>query len=149
MRCLVNKSATATSTSKTKQFSALFILLHKLYPCVSDTKALSFSPTELGSSITGVRCYPETKEHGVRGANKKLEVGPSRDRVSLLKQSLPSLHGGLVPNTMKGWLSPSGNTVRTELGRNGWNGSSKLGRASALHCRSHPQVKAAGWGGGW
>ena len=89
MRCLVNKSATATSTSKTKQFSALFILLHKLYPCVSDTKALSFSPTELGSSITEVRCYPETKEHGLRAANKKLEVGPSRDWVSLLEQSLP------------------------------------------------------------
>lgn len=86
---------------KQKKFSTVFILLHKLYPCVSDTKALSFSPTELGSSITGVRCYPETKEHGVRAANKKLEVGASRDRVSLLEQSLPWLHGGLVPNTVK------------------------------------------------
>lgn len=105
--------------------------------------------TELGSSITGVRCYPETKEHGVRAANKKLEVGPSRDRVSFLEQSLPGLHGGLVPNTVKGWMAPSGNTIRTELGRNGWSRSPKSGRASALHCRSHPQVKAAGWGGGW
>ena len=45
VRRLVNKSATATSTSKTKQW--VFILLHKLYPCVSDTKVLSFSPTQL------------------------------------------------------------------------------------------------------
>ena len=85
----------------------------------------------------------------MRAANKKLEVGPSRDRVSFLEQSLPGLHGGLVPNTVKGWMAPSGNTIRTELGRNGWSRSPKSGRASALHCRSHPQVKAAGWGGGW
>lgn len=85
--------------------------------------------TERGSSIIGVRCYPETKEHGVRAANKKLEVGPSRDRVSFLEQSLLGLHGGLVPNTVKGWMAPSGNTVRTELGRNGWSGSPKSGRA--------------------
>lgn len=85
----------------------------------------------------------------MRAANKKLEVGLSRDRVSLLEQSLPWLHGGLVLNTVKGWMSPSGNIVRIEVGRNGWNGSPKSGTASALHCRSHPQVKAAGWGGGW
>lgn len=41
-----------------------------------------YPAAELGASITGARCYPETKEHGARAANNKLEVGPSRDRLS-------------------------------------------------------------------
>ena len=45
MHMLLRGIWSATSTSKTKQW--VFILLHKLYPCVSHTKALSFSPTQL------------------------------------------------------------------------------------------------------
>ena len=51
-----------------------------------------------------------------------------------------------MPTIVNGWMSPMGNTVRVELGRNGGSGGPELGRASALCCRSQPQARAAtGW----
>lgn len=58
---------------------------------------------------------------------------------------MSGLYGGLLPKTVKGWMSPRRKTVRVELSRNGRSGGPELRRASAFLL----QVPATGLQAGW